>query len=510
MRKQAKGIVYLIGGGPGSPDLITVKAKQCLQKADVIVYDHLIDESLLSLSGKDAELLYVGKKSGQHTMSQQEINKLLIAKAEQGLTVARLKGGDPFIFGRGGEEAMKLAQAGIEFEIVPGVTSAIAVPAYAGIPLTHRDHSSTVCFITGHEDPTKETSSINWDSLAQSPGTLVFLMGIGNLGNITRKLIDSGRPAHSPVAVISNGTTPNQKTVTGTLENIEQKAKDANLTPPGVIVVGDVVGLRGHLNWFETRPLFGKNILVTRPEDQAAGFVSILSGLGARCVQIPVIRTIPPTTWKELDKAIAGLSIYDWTLFTSVNGVKYFFERLKVARKDARHLSGIKIGVIGPKTAEALLDRGVIPELIPDKYSAEGMVEALHQYPLKGQRVLLPRPVIARDYLPEELKTLGAKVDVVEAYQTVQPEYDQNQLDDLFKNGAIDMVTFTSPSTVDNFLALFVGKSVGKEISKILVACIGPITARRATEKGLTVAVVPDEYTGDALARAIVQFYQVH
>ena len=335
-------------------------------------------------------------------------------------------------------------------------------------------------------------------------------MGIGNLGKIARKLIDGGRPAHSPVAVISNGTTPNQKTLTGTLKDIEQKAKDANLTPPGVIVVGDVVGLRGHLNWFETRPLFGKNILVTRPEDQAAGFVGILSGLGARCVQIPAIRIIPPTTWEQLDRAIAGLSIYDWALFTSINGVKYFFERLHVAKKDARHLSGIKIAVIGPKTAEALFDKGVTPDLIPDEYSAEGMVEALHEYPLKGKRVLLPRPAIARDYLPGKLKTMGAIVDVVEAYQTVQAEYDHNQLDDLFKNGAIHMVTFTSPSTVDNFLDLFEGKSVGKESSKILVACIGPITARRATEKGLRVTVVPDEYTGDALARAIVEFYKIH
>ena len=503
-------MVYLIGGGPGSPDLITVKAEECLQKADVIVYDYLINESLLSLRGKDAELIYVGKKSGQHTMSQEEINRLLIAKAEQGLTVARLKGGDPFIFGRGGEEAMGLAQAGIQFEIVPGVTSAVAVPAYAGIPLTHRDRSSTVCFITGHEDPAKETSSINWDSLAQSPGTLVFLMGIGNLAKIARKLIDSGRPAHSPVAVISNGTTPNQKTVTGTLEDIEQKAKDANLTPPGVIVVGDVVGLREHLNWFETRPLSGKNILVTRPEDQAPGFISILSSLGARCIQIPAIRIVPPTTWEQLDKAISGLSIYDWILFTSVNGVKYFFQRLQVAKKDARYLSAIRIGVIGPKTAEALLARGVSPDLIPQRYSAEGIMEALHRYPLKGKRVLLVRPVVASDYLPEKLKTRGAKVDMVEPYQTVQPEYDHNQLDDLFKKATIDMLTFTSPSTVDNFLSLFEGKSVSKEISKLLVACIGPVTARRATEKGLTVAVVPDEYTGDALARAIAEFYKTH
>jgi uroporphyrinogen III methyltransferase/synthase len=510
VRGQAKGMVYLIGGGPGSPDLITVKAKECLQKADVIVYDYLVNESLLSLRGKDTELLYVGKKSGQHTMSQQEINKVLIAKAEQGLVVARLKGGDPFIFGRGGEEAMELAQTGIQFEIVPGVTSAIAVPAYAGIPLTHRDHSSTVCFVTGHEDPTKETSNINWDSLAQSPGTLVFLMGIGNLGKITRKLIDSGRSAKSPVAVISNGSTPKQRTVTGTLKDIKQKAKDANLTPPGVIVVGDVVGLRRYLSWFETMPLFGKNILVTRPEDQAAAFVSILSGLGARCVQIPAIRIIPPTTWKELDRAIAGLSIYDWILFTSINGVRHFFERLQVAKKDARHLSGIKIGVIGPKTAEALLGRGVIPDLIPHEYSAEGIVEALQQYPITPKRVLLPRPVIAREYLPHKLKAMGAEVHVVEAYQIVQPEYDHNQLADLFKKAKIDTITFTSPSTVDNFVGLFDGKSVGKEISKIVVACIGPVTARRATEKGLTVRIVPDEYTGDGLARAIVEFYKLH
>ena len=500
--------MYLIGAGPGDPDLITVKGRECLQRADVIVYDYLVSKSLLSLGGKDAEIIYVGKKSGRHTMSQKEINNLLIRKAKKGLSVARLKGGDPFIFGRGGEEAMALSKAGIPFEIVPGITSAIAVPAYAGIPLTHRDHSSTVCFITGHEDPAKEESSINWDVLTKSSGTLVFLMGIGNLDKITGALIDSGRPSDSPVVVIGNGTMPNQRTITGTLASIRQKVKEANLTPPGVIVVGEVVNLRGHLNWFESRPLFGKRILVTRPEDQAAGFMMALSGLGAQCLLFPTIRIVPPPSWKELDKAIEHLSTYDWILFTSVNGVRYFFERLHSAKKDARHLNGTMVGAIGPKTKAALMDRGISPELIPGTYCAEEVVEALKEYPLYGKRVLLPRPITARDYIPKKLKELDAIVDEVEAYQTVQPEYSQNQLGRLLENGTVDMITFTSPSTVTNFVALFEGKSIYEEISKGVVACIGPVTAQKATETGLKVSIVPDEYTVDSLTRAIVKFYK--
>jgi uroporphyrinogen III methyltransferase/synthase len=510
LKDKAKGMVYLIGAGPGSPDLITVKGKQCLQKADVIVYDHLASESLLSLAGENVETIYAGKKSGRHSMSQEEINNLLIEKAKDGLTVARLKGGDPFIFGRGGEEAVELSKAGITFEIVPGVTSAAAVPAYAGIPLTHRDYSSTVCLITGHEDPTKELSSINWDALAKSSGTLVFLMGIGNLDKIARKLMDNGRPSDSPVAVIGNGTMPSQRTVTGILANISQKVKDADLTPPGVIVVGDVVNLRDHLNWFESRPLFGKRILITRPEHQASEFIRALSELGAQCLLFPTIKIIPPVTWKELDKAIEGLSGYDWILFTSVNGVTSFFERLDVAKKDTRHLSGIKIGAIGPKTAAALTDRGINPDLIPDTYWAEEIVEAIKGYPLNGKRVLLPRPSIARDYIPKNLKSMGALVDEVEAYQTVQPEYSQDQLGKLFKSGKIDMITFTSPSTVTNFLALLKGKLIYEEISKVGVACIGPVTAQKAKEVGLRVVVEPDEYTVDALTRAIVEYYVQH
>ena len=507
MKDKAKGMVYLIGAGPGDPDLITVKGKECLKKADVIVYDYLVNESLLSMVRKDAEIIYVGKKSGLPTISQKEINSLLVEKAGKDLTVARLKGGDPFIFGRGGEEAMELSKAGITFEIVPGVTSAAAVPGYAGIPLTHRDFASTVCFITGHEDPTKEMSGINWDALTKCSATLIFLMGIGNIEKIARKLTENGMPSHSPVAVIGSGTMPTQRTITGTLANISQKVKDAALTPPGVIVVGDVVNLREHLNWFESRPLFGKRILVTRPEDQAADFIRALSELGAQCLFFPTIKIIPPARWEGLDRAIEGISRYDWILFTSVNGVKYFFERLLVASKDFRHLKGIKIGVIGPKTTSALMDRGISPDMIPDRYWAEGIVEALEGYPIEGKRVLLPRPAIARDYIPKKLKSLGAIVDVVEAYQTVKPEYSQDQLGELFNNGKIDMIAFTSPSAVTNFLALFEDTSIYEEISKTEVACIGQITAQKATEIGLKVTIVPDEYTVNALTRAIVEFY---
>lgn len=506
-KEKSKGIAYLIGAGPGDPDLITLKGRECLKKADIIVYDYLVNESLLSLAHTDAEIIYVGKKSGRHTMRQKDINNLLVESSRKGLTVARLKGGDPFIFGRGGEEAMELSKAGIKFEIVPGVTSAVAAPAYAGIPLTHRNFASTVCFITGHEDPTKEESHINWNALTKSSGTLVFLMGIANLSKIVKKLTALGKSPNTPAAVVGNGTMPNQRTIVGTLANIDQKVKDADLGAPGIIVVGEVVNLSEYLDWFESRPLFGKKIVVTRPEDQAAGFIRTLSEFGAECLLFPTIKIIPPASWKELDKAIKNLSRYDWILFTSVNGVKYFFKRLHFVKKDTRYLKGIKIGAIGPGTAAVLMNMGINPDLIPDKYWAEGVVDGLKRSLLDGKRVLLPRPVIARDYLPKKLTEMGATVDVVEAYQTVKPDSNQHQLSTLFKDSAIDMITFTSPSTVDNFLALLKGRSIFKEILKTKVACIGPITAQRADKKGLKVDIVPDEYTVDALTRAIVEFY---
>jgi uroporphyrinogen III methyltransferase/synthase len=507
LKYKVKGIVYLIGAGPGDPDLITVKGRECLGRADVVVYDNLVGESILALARRDAELIYVGKKRGHHTISQGEINELLIKKAHKGLIVARLKGGDPFIFGRGGEEAMELSRAGVCFEVVPGVTSAIAVPAYAGIPLTHRDLSSTTCFITGHEDPTKKGSNINWDSLAQSRGTLVFLMGIGNLGKITRRLIQGGRPSNTPAAVIGSGTTSRQITASGTLASIGKEVKNAGIAPPGVIVVGDVVRLREQLGWFESRPLFGKRILLTRPEEQAADFVKILTGFGARCEVFPTIQIAPPETWEGLDRAIGSLSRYEWILFTSVNGVKYFFERLTRAGKDARSLGGIKIGVIGPRTQEVLRAHGISPDLMPDTYWTEGLAGALSGYPMRGKRILIPRPGIARDELSKRLQGLGAKVDEVEAYLTRKPEYSRDTLKEVFQNGRIDLITFTSPSTVGNFVEIVRDNEISAEISGIPVACIGPVTAQRAAEEGLDVAIVPDEYTIDSLADAIVKYY---
>ena len=510
IKNQLKGIVYLIGAGPGDPDLITIKGRECLRKADIIVYDYLVSESLLSFVQKDAKIIYVGKKSGHHTMPQKDINNLLIVNAKKGLTVARLKGGDPFIFGRGGEEAMELSKEGIPFEIVPGVTSAVAAPAYAGIPLTHRNFASSVCFITGHEDPTKEESHINWNALAQSSGTLVFLMGIANLYKLVKKLTDLGRSPETPAAVVGNGTMANQRTVIGTLANIDQKVKDVNLGAPGVIVVGDVVNLNKYLNWFESRPLFGKKIVITRPEDQAEEFIRKLSERGAKCLLFPTITILPPTTWRELDKAIKILSRYDWIIFTSVNGVKYFFQRLHFQKKDTRYLKGSNIGAIGPGTAAALMNRGINPDMVPDQYWAEGVMEGLKGFLLDRKRVLLPRPVIARDYIPKKLTELGAIVDVAEAYRTVKPDYSKHQLVMLLKNSAIDMITFTSPSTVDNFLALLKGQSILKEWSKAKVACIGPITAQRAAEKGLKVDIVPDEYTVKALSESIIGYYTKH
>jgi len=508
LRNNDKGVVYLIGAGPGDPDLITVKGSECLRMADVVVYDKLVGESLLSLARNDAELIYVGKMRGYHTMSQGEINELLIEKAHKGLKVARLKGGDPFIFGRGGEEAMELSEAGVPFEVIPGVTSAIAVPTYAGIPLTHRDLSSTTCFITGHEDPTKKGSNINWDSLAQSSGTLVFLMGIGNLGRITSRLIHGGKPSDTPAAVIGSGTTSQQITTTGTLATIAQQVKEAGIAPPGVIVVGDVVNLRKHLRWFESRPLFGKRILITRPEEQATDFARILTGLGARCEVFPTIQIVPPETWEGMDRAIESLSSYEWILFTSVNGVNYFFERLTQAGKDARSLAGLKVGVIGPKTQEAVCAKGVSPDLIPDTYWTEGLAEALGRYPVQGKRILIPRPKIAGDDLSKLLQDLGAVVDEVEAYLNRRPEYGRDTLKETFLNGRMDLITFTSPSTVSNFVEICKDADIYTGISGIPVASIGPVTAKRATEQGFTVAVMPDEYTIDALAEAIVKYYK--
>lgn len=509
MSHEKKGRVFLIGAGPGDPGLLSIKAKQCLERADVVIYDYLANEVFLNYTRKEADKIYVGKKGGSHTMAQEDINNLIIQKAAQGSNVVRLKGGDPFIFGRGGEEAQELRSADIQFEIVPGITSAIAVPAYAGIPLTHRDYNATVTFITGHEDPKKEQSNIDWEKISTVSDTLVFLMGVGNLEKIAENLVHYGRPPNTPVAVIHRGTVAAQKTVTGDLESIAENVRKEALKAPAIIVVGDVVKLREELNWFEKRPLFGKRILITRAREQASGFKAQLNELGAECIEFPTIEIVPPASWRPLEKAIESLDSYNWLLFTSVNGVKFFFEKLEESNRDVRELKGIKVGAIGPKTAQAVRERGIIPDLIPDEYRAESVIESFKGYKIKDLRILLPRAALAREVLPEELRRLGAQIDVIEAYRTIKPDSDRDKVKDMFKKGDVHMVTFTSSSTVTNFLDMFDKKDVvsGKLMADTPVACIGPITARTAEENGLKVSVTPEEYTIEALTDSIVQYF---
>jgi uroporphyrinogen III methyltransferase/synthase len=424
--------------------------------------------------------------------------------------VVRLKGGDPFIFGRGGEEAQELTQAGISFEVIPGVTSAIAVPAYAGIPLTHREYTASVAFITGHEDPAKETSNIAWDKLATGAGTLVFLMGVGNLPSITRNLMEHGRPQDTPVAVIRRGTVPEQKTITGTLQNIQERVNEQRLKPPAIIVVGDVVELRKELNWFESKPLYGKRIVVTRAREQASEFLAGLREWGAECIEFPTIQVVPPRTWEPLDQAFMRLERYKWVVFTSVNGVKYFFDRLESRGFDLRELRDIKVGAIGPKTAEAVSRKGIRPDLVPDTYQAEAMVKAFKDWDIKMAKILLPRAMEAREVLPMELAKMGAFVDEIPVYQTVRPLHDKARVKGMLENGEIDMVTFTSSSTVTNFVDMFrqEARLLQDWMSEVSVACIGPITTKTAKEKGFSVSLMPEEYTVDALTQAIVQYFE--
>jgi uroporphyrinogen III methyltransferase/synthase len=509
MKSEKKGKVYLVGAGPGDPGLLTLKAKECIERADVIVYDYLANETFLDYAKDDAELIYAGKSGGSHTMKQEDINRLLCEKAGDGLNVVRLKGGDPFIFGRGGEEAQELVKAGIPFEIVPGITSAIAVPAYAGIPLTHRDYTATVAFITGHEDPAKGESDIDWERLATGAGTLVFLMGIGNLDKIAEELINHGRSPDTPAAVIYRGTVAGQKTIEAKLRDIADIAKREGIKPPGIIVVGDVVGLRTELNWFEKRPLFGKRIVVTRAREQASRFMAALSELGAECIEFPTIEILPPSKWDGVDNAIESVEGYDWLIFTSINGVKYFFDRLYGLGKDVRSLKNIKVGAIGPKTAEAVYEKGIRPDLVPDEYRAEAVVDEFKKRCAKGLRILLARAAEARDLLPEELRKMGAHVDVVEAYRTVMPETGTEKARSMLKDSEIHMVTFTSSSTVTNFIAMFKedGDKVRQWMERVDVACIGPITAKTAEENGLKVSLIAVEYTIEALTGAILEYY---
>jgi uroporphyrinogen III methyltransferase/synthase len=501
-----QGRVYLVGAGPGDPALATIKAVACLQQAEVIIYDYLASDKLLEFAPPQAERIYVGKKAGDHAMSQEQINALLVEKGRSSVVV-RLKGGDPFIFGRGGEEALALREAGVRFEVVPGVTSAIAVPSYAGIPLTHRGLSASVAFVTGHEMPGKEKSDIHWDRLATSVGTLVFLMGVKNLEFIASQLIAHGRAAETPVAVIRWGTTAEQQTVVGTLGNIAGIAEATGLKPPAIIVVGEVAGLRQHLNWFEERPLFGKTVVVTRAREQASDFRLLLEEQGAQCLEFPTIEVIPPANWGPVDQAIQNLDHYDWVIFTSINGVRFFFQRLQEKGEDVRALRGIKVGAIGPKTAAGLEERGLRLDFVPEEYRAEAVIDGLGADEVRGKRFLLPRAAKAREILPEKIEEMGGRIDVVTVYETIRPTGKREEVRDLLKKGVISCITFTSSSTVQNFAEMFPEDDLPSLVEKASIACIGPITAQTAREHGLEVNIMPEEYTTEALTAEVVEYF---
>jgi len=502
------GSVYLVGAGPGDPGLITTNGIEAVKAADVVVYDYLASTKLLNYAREAAELIYAGKKGGDHSLSQDEINRLLVAKALEGKTVARLKGGDPFVFGRGGEEIEGLIEAGVEFSIVPGVTSAIAAPAYAGIPLTHRKYASTVTFITGHEDPGKKASRINWASLASTGGTLVFLMGVKNLPHITGRLVENGMDQATPAALVRWGTTPGQETVTGTLATIVRNVEAAGLKAPCIIIVGDVVSLREKMQWFENRPLFGKRIVVTRARKQASDMVSRLSALGAECLEYPAIRIVPPEDFSDLDRAIERLAAYDWLVFTSVNGVDMFFNRLFANKKDVRSLGRIQTASIGPATAQRLFSYGVFSDIIPESYRAESVVDAFRNIPIAGRRVLLPRAAEARPILPEELTRMGANVDEIAAYHTISADENREALISALTDKTVDMVTFTSSSTVSNFKALLPTERFEELVSNLAIAAIGPITADTAQKSGFSVDLVAGEYTIAGLCDAICRYFE--
>ena len=513
-------MVYLVGAGPGDPGLITVKGVECLRKADVVIYDYLVEKRLLNYAPSDAERIYVGKKGAQHTLEQNDINRLIIKKARQGKVVVRLKGGDPYLFGRGGEEAEAVASEGIAFEVVPGVTAGIAAPAYAGIPVTHRDFTSTLALITGHEAQGKKTNRIDWKNIS-SIGTLVFYMGIKNLASLIKNLLIHGRTEDTPIAIIRWGTTHKQETVAGTLGDIIKKVEEKRLLPPAIVIVGKVVDLRDKLNWFETKPLFGKRIIVTRAREEsrpvrhpaawdamsnrASKLSACLEESGANVIELPTIKIMPISDYNRLDRSLRKIGEFDWLIFTSVNGVDGFFNRLFKLGMDTRVLKGAKICSIGPATTERLLSFGVKSDCQPTKYVAESVVEKLKKIGLKGKKVLMPRSDIARELLSDELSRIGAEVVDIAAYRTVPDSSSKSELNRVLKEEKVDIITFTSSSTVRNFIKL-AGKRESHRIARdIKFASIGPITSRTIRDYGFKVSIEAKEYTIPGLVNAIVE-----
>ncbi len=498
------GKVYLVGAGPGDPGLITVKGMATLERAQVVVYDRLVSRRIVARAPAEAELVFAGKGPQGHAMEQDEINRLLVRKALEGRLVVRLKGGDPFVFGRGGDEAEALADAGVPFEVVPGVTAAIAVPAYAGIPVTHRELSSSFAVITGREDPTKEWSRIHWDKLAGGVGTLVVLMGVESLSETLAKLREHGLSGDTPAAIIQWGTEPRQRTVLGSLADVDRLAREAGMAAPAVTIVGDVARLRDRLRWFDTRPLFGLRVLVTRSRTQASALSQRLEELGAEAVEVPTIEIRPPDDWGPLDGAVREIAEFTWIVFTSVNAVDALFDRMDGAGLDARALAGVSLCAIGPATASALQRHGVRADAAPSQYTTTDLAQSLEEHGLAGAQVLLPRADIAPNDLITDLERRGATVRQVTAYRTMAPEASRALAREALSRRQVDLVTFTSSSTVENLVRLL-GDEARRLLAPVKIACIGPVTARTAEGLGLRVDIVAREHTIPGLVDAVLE-----
>ncbi len=500
---MTNGIVYLVGAGPGDPSLITLRGVECLTRAEVVVYDYLANEQLLCHAPESAERIYAGKIGGRHNQGQDEINNLLVAKGKAGKVVVRLKGGDPFVFGRGGEECEALCEAGIPFEVVPGVTAAVGASAYSGIPLTHRDITASVAFVTGQEGKGKNESTIDWSRLSLGGGTVVFYMGITTLRRNMQRMMEHGRSPDTPVALVRWATTSCQQVLVGTLADIADRAEESGFKPPAVTIVGEVVALREKLQWFDTRPLCGKRIIVTRAAEQAGEFSAKLAALGATVLECPTIRLVEPENWQLLDLAIRDLPDYDWVVLTSGNAVRYFFQRMDTLGLDARALAGCRICAVGPKTADELRSLGIKPDLVPVDYKAEGIVDEFSRLDMHNTRVLFPRADKARDVIPRELKRMGAHVDSPVAYRNIFPERLPPETLFALEKRSVDCITFTSSSTVQN-LAAMLGEELMLDMLKgVLIASIGPITSKTCRDLGLRVDIEPELYTLDALAEAL-------
>lgn len=483
--------VYLVGAGPGDPELITLKGKRLLEQADCILFDHLAPSELLDLAPASAEKLYVGKKKSDHALSQAEICELLIDRGRRGLNVVRLKGGDPFIFGRGGEEAEALADAGIPFEVVPGVTSPLGIAAYTGVPLTHRDHTSVVTFVTGHE-----VEKIDWTKVGTAE-TLVIFMGLSQFDEIARRIMAAGRAGATPAMAVRWGTRPYQEVVTGTLETLPRLIHEHALKPPATIVVGEVVRLRDRLSWYEKLPLFGKKIVVTRAREQAGALAEILHGLGAEVIEMPTISIQTAADYGPLDNAIANLRAYDWLIFTSVNGVRFFLERLDASQADLRAMRG-RVCAIGPATREAIERFHIKVDVMAEQYVAEGLLDVLAAFDLNGAHVLIARAAVARDLLPNELARRGAQVDVVEAYRTIAPADLRERAMEILARRP-DWITFTSSSTVQNLVDAISAEA----LREVRAASIGPITSETLRRHGIAVAAEASPFTISGLSEAI-------